>query len=111
MQMARQQAEHEGFGQADETREFPTGRAEIFKLGEGEVGRFVIEPGCPWSNDVEPTHVTESSPAGALDAVDGSHEHSLGMNRAERIGFWIYVAMGIVCAGVLAAAAISAIAS
>jgi hypothetical protein len=30
------------------------------------------------------------------------------MTRSERIGFWIYVAMGIFCAAVLVAAAISA---
>jgi hypothetical protein len=38
-------------------------------------------------------------------------ERGLGMNRAERIGFWMYVAMGVVCVAVLVAAAISAIAS
>jgi hypothetical protein len=109
--MARQQTEHEGLSQPVETREFPSGRAEILKIGDGEVGRFVFEPGWRLSNDVKPTHLTESRPAGALDAVDGSHEHGFGMNRAERTGFRIYVAMGIVCLAVLVAAAISAIAS
>jgi hypothetical protein len=110
-QMARQQTEHKGFGQPDEIREFANGGAENLKLGEGEVGRFVFEPAWCWSNDVEPIHLTESRPAGALDAADGSHERGCGMNRAERIGFWMYVAMGIVCVAVLVAAAISAIAS
>jgi hypothetical protein len=110
-QMARQQPEHEGFGQADEIREFPNGRAELLKIGEDEVGGFIFEPGRRWSSDVKPIHSTESRPAGALDAVDGSHEQGFGMNRAERIGFWIYVAMGSVCVAVLGAAAISAIVS
>jgi hypothetical protein len=109
--MARQQTEHKGFGQPDQIREFPNGRSEILKNCEGEVGPFVFEPGWRRSNDVKPSHLTQSRPVGALDAVDGSHEHGSGMNRAERIGFWIYVAMGIVCLAVLAAAAISAIAS
>jgi hypothetical protein len=54
---------------------------------------------------------TESRPAGALHAVDGSFRHDGDMNRSERIGFWIYVAMGSLCAAVLEAAAISAIVS
>jgi hypothetical protein len=32
------------------------------------------------------------------------------LTRSERIGFWLYVAMGILCAAVIAAAAASAIA-
>jgi hypothetical protein len=111
MQMARQQIEHKGFGQPDEIRELPNDCAEILKNGDGAVGPFVLEPGWRRSNDVKPIHLTQSRPAGVLDAVDGSHEHGFGMNRAERIGFWIYVAMGIVCVAELAAAAISAIAS
>jgi hypothetical protein len=33
------------------------------------------------------------------------------MSRAEQIGFWLYVAMGISCAAVLVAAAMTAIVS
>ena len=44
---------------------------------------------------------------GALHAVDPIDGH---LTRSERIGFWLYVAMGILCAAVLAAAAVSAIA-
>jgi hypothetical protein len=57
------------------------------------------------------TPTTDSRPAGALSAVDGSDRHDGDMNRSERIGFWMYVATGIFCAAVLVAAAISAIAS
>jgi hypothetical protein len=110
-QMARQQTDHKGFGQPDEIRESPNGRAKIRKIAEGAVGRFVLEPGWRWSNDVKPIHLTGSRHTGALDAVYRSHEHGFGMNRAERIGFWMYVAMGIVCLAVLVAAASSAIAS
>jgi hypothetical protein len=109
--MARQQTEHKGFGQPDQIREPPNHRAEILKIGEAAIARFVVEPGWRRSNDVKPSHLTQSRPTRALDAVDGSHEHGSGMNRAERIGFWIYVAMGFVCVAVLGAAAISAIAS
>jgi hypothetical protein len=54
---------------------------------------------------------TDSRPAGELEAIEASHRHDGEMNRSERIGFWIYVAMGILCAAVVVAAAISAIAS
>jgi hypothetical protein len=57
------------------------------------------------------TRTTGSRSAGALSAVDGSDRHDGDMNRSERIGFWMYVAMGIFCAAVLVAAAIAAIAS
>jgi hypothetical protein len=32
------------FRDLDETREFPNGRAEILRIGGGEVGRLVLEP-------------------------------------------------------------------
>ena len=49
-----QETEHRSFAQPDEIREFPNGRAEIVKVGGGEVGRLVFEPGWRWSNDVKP---------------------------------------------------------
>jgi hypothetical protein len=52
---------------------------------------------------------TDSRPAGPLHAVDGSHEHDVDMNRSERIGFWMYVAMGALCVAILVAAAVSAV--
>jgi hypothetical protein len=55
-----QQTEHRSFETADEVREFPNGRAEIIKIGGGEVGRLVFEPGWRWSNDVKPIANTES---------------------------------------------------
>src|SRR5271166_76403 len=56
----RHETEHKTFAKPDETREFPHGRAEIVKVGGGEVGRFVFEPGWRWSNDVKPIAKTES---------------------------------------------------
>ena len=44
-----QDTEHRSFAQPDETREFPNGRAEIVKVGGGEVGRLVFQPGWRWS--------------------------------------------------------------
>ena len=59
----RQQTEHKGFRQPDETREFPNGRAEILRIGGGEVGRLIFEPGWRWSNDVKPIAETHSCEA------------------------------------------------
>jgi hypothetical protein len=55
-----QQAEHKAFAEPDEIREFPNGRAEILKIGGGEVGRYIFEPGWRWSNDVKPIADTDS---------------------------------------------------
>jgi hypothetical protein len=57
------EAEHRAFAQSDEIREFPHGRAEILKVGNGEVGRYTFEPGWRWSNDVKPIANTESCEA------------------------------------------------
>jgi hypothetical protein len=55
-----QQTEHRSFEEPDETRHFPNGRAEIVKIGGGEVGRLVFEPGWRWSKDVKPIAQTAS---------------------------------------------------
>lgn len=55
--MAR--AEQKSFDGPDEVREFPFGRAEIVKIGGGEVGRLTIEPGWRWSEHVKPIAGTE----------------------------------------------------
>ena len=57
------EAEHRAFAQPDEVREFPHGRAEIVKIGNGEVGRYTFEPGWRWSNDVKPIAKTPSCEA------------------------------------------------
>jgi hypothetical protein len=56
-------AEHKSFQTADETREFPNGRAEILSVGGGQVGRLVFQPGWRWSNDVKPIAGTDSCEA------------------------------------------------
>jgi hypothetical protein len=58
-----QQTEHRSFGEPDEIREFPNGRAEIMKVGDAEIGRLVLQPGWRWSNDVKPIAGTESCEA------------------------------------------------
>jgi len=55
--------EHRSFAAPDETREFPRGRAEILKIGGGEVGRLVFQPGWRWSTDVKPIAGTGSCEA------------------------------------------------
>ena len=57
------ETEHKSFGQPDETREFPNGKAEILSIGEAEVGRMTFEPGWRWSNDVKPIAGTDSCEA------------------------------------------------
>jgi hypothetical protein len=52
-----------------------------------------------------------SPPSGAVRAVADSYRDGSEMNRSERIGFWLYVAMGIFCMAVLVAAAMTAIVS
>src|SRR5581483_12052296 len=59
----RHETEHKSFEAPDETREFPNGRAEILKVGGGEVGRLVFQPGWRWSNDVKPIAQTDSCQA------------------------------------------------
>jgi len=59
----RQQTEHRNFDNPDEVREFPNGHAEILKVGGGEVGKYVFEPGWRWSNDVKPIAGTDSCQA------------------------------------------------
>jgi hypothetical protein len=45
--------EHKTFGKPDEVREFPRGRAEILRVGGGEIGRLVFQPGWRWSKDLK----------------------------------------------------------
>lgn len=58
-----QPMEHGSFASPDEVREFPNGRAEIVKIGDSEIGRFVFEPGWRWSNDLKPIVGTDSCEA------------------------------------------------
>ena len=58
-----QQTEHVSFGAPDEVREFPHGRAEIVKVGDGEIGRLIFEPGFRWSQDLRSVAGTDSCEA------------------------------------------------
>ncbi len=51
--------ERKSFDTPDEVREFPRGRADIVKVGGGEVGRLVVEPGWRWSEHVKPIAGTD----------------------------------------------------
>jgi hypothetical protein len=57
------ETERRSFSEPDETRQFPNGRAEILKIGGGDVGRLVFEPGWRWSTDVKPLAGTDSCEA------------------------------------------------
>jgi hypothetical protein len=56
-------SERKAFSKPDETRGFPNGKAEILKIGGGEVGRLVFQPGWRWSKDVKPIAKTSSCEA------------------------------------------------
>ena len=58
-----QQTEHRSFQDSDEIRAFPSGHADILKVGESEIGRLVFEPGWRWSKDVKPIAGTDSCEA------------------------------------------------
>jgi mannose-6-phosphate isomerase-like protein (cupin superfamily) len=51
--------EHKNFSKDVETRTFNRGKAEVMKIGGGEVGRLVLQKGWKWSNDVKPIAKTE----------------------------------------------------
>jgi len=51
--------EHKQFAQPDEVRTFDKGRLELLNIGEGVVGRLVLEPGWRWSESVKPLAGTE----------------------------------------------------
>jgi quercetin dioxygenase-like cupin family protein len=56
---SQQTTEHRDFGEPDEVRTFPHGRAEILKVGGVEIGRLVFEPGWRWSEHVKPIAGTD----------------------------------------------------
>jgi hypothetical protein len=54
--------EQKDFASPDEVREFDKGRLELIRVGDGEIGRLVLEPGWRWSESVKPiagTHLCE----------------------------------------------------
>ncbi|WP_042434241.1 cupin domain-containing protein [Streptacidiphilus anmyonensis] len=52
-------AERLNFEVPDEVRTFPYGRVDIINVGDGVVGRMVLEPGWRWSLHVKPLAGTE----------------------------------------------------
>ena len=52
-------SEAKDFANPDEVRRFEHGRAEILNIGEGAVGRLILEPGWRWSEHVKPIAGTE----------------------------------------------------
>ena len=56
-------AERKDLNDADDTRTFPRGKAELVSIGGGQVGRLTFEPGWRWSEHVKPIAGTESCEA------------------------------------------------
>lgn len=68
-------SEQKSFDTPDEVREFPFGRAEIVKIGGGEVGRLTVEPGWKWSEHIKPIAGTELCEAPHFQYVLSGHVH------------------------------------
>jgi hypothetical protein len=47
------------FATPDETRPFELGKVEVVEIGDGTVGRLVLQPGWRWSKHVKPLANTE----------------------------------------------------
>jgi len=47
------------FGEADDVREVPNGRLEIYDMGEIRLGRSILEPGWHWKESIAPIARTE----------------------------------------------------
>jgi hypothetical protein len=56
-------AKVKGFGKPDEVRTFPKGRLELIKMGGAMIGRATFEPGCKWSESIQPIAKTKSCEA------------------------------------------------
>ena len=73
--------------------------------------KFILRPGvgghAPGMSLVDPA--IQPSPLEPLRAADGSHHRDGALTGSERIGCWLYVAMGVFCTAILVAAAASAI--
>ena len=52
-------SERKYLDQADETRTFERGKADLVNIGGGVVGRLTLEPGWRWSEHVKPIAKTE----------------------------------------------------
>ena len=65
----------------------------------------------PASPSAVQTAPADSRRRGDLHPVDNTNRRDCELSRSERIGFWLYVAMGSICVAILDAAAISAIVS
>ncbi|HUK28955.1 MAG TPA: cupin domain-containing protein [Candidatus Acidoferrales bacterium] len=51
--------ERKNFSDPTEVRKFEHGSVELLDIGDGTVGRFVLQPGWKWSNDIKPVVKTE----------------------------------------------------
>jgi hypothetical protein len=63
MNQTTQETQHKTFAAPDETRQFPSGVAEILNIGGAEIGRLIFQPGWRWSRDVKPIAGTDSCEA------------------------------------------------
>jgi hypothetical protein len=56
---AQSTLQRKDFATPDETRPFEFGKVEIVKIGDGTVGRLILQPGWRWSKHVKPLANTE----------------------------------------------------
>ena len=53
------QAEQKAFASPDEVRSFERGEVRLLKIGGGEIGQLILQPGWRWSEHVKPIAGTE----------------------------------------------------
>jgi len=76
-------AKQKNFNTPDEVRTFPHGRVELVNIGNGTVGRYTLEPGWRWLNDVKPIAGTEWCEAPHFQYVVAGHLHVVMVDGTE----------------------------
>ena len=80
-----EQLEILSLSEPDETREFPRGRFELFRIGGVEIGRASYEPGWRWTEHVGPTAGTELCEVEHLGLVVSGRAAVLMADGTERV--------------------------
>jgi hypothetical protein len=80
-----EQLEILNLSEPEETREFPRGRFELFRIGGVAIGRASYEPGWRWTEHVGPTAGTELCEVEHVGLVVSGHAAVLMADGAERV--------------------------
>jgi quercetin dioxygenase-like cupin family protein len=80
-----EQLEILNLSEPEETREFPRGRFELFRIGGVAIGRASYEPGWRWTEHVGPTAGTELCEVEHVGLVVSGRAAVLMADGAERL--------------------------